>query len=327
VDELKVCLGVWGGEYGGGGVFSSIASGCNNAIESCHSFIASSSCGCIDNTSDNSFIGTGANHCIISGSCYSTIGNGCFGQITNGSCFSTISNGYQVAMVGGAVYYGTISNGYNNCVSASNYYVTIGNGKSNEIARASTHSSILNGKLGFVRDAEYATILNGVCNTICNANYGTSSGYYTLNSRFAQRVHGNSSFTATQGDGQHFELVAYQQLADDTPTAMTLQLGAVTPISTRANTAISVNIKTLGTTSNDRQISDDVFAVFRTDGSNNVTMSHCERYASFLGSGFGSNDITVQAGTNSIEIQVTGQVGVTTNFISYISGIEFIKPT
>jgi hypothetical protein len=226
------------------------------------------------------------------------------------------------------VCFGTISNGYNNCVSASNYYVTIGNGKANEIQRASQFSTIINGTGGLVRDSEYATLLNGRCNAMCAAGFGTSSGFYTCNYNWGARVHGTYDMgLASQGNAQYFDVVFTRQTTDDTPTIMYLD-GLAELFATQADKMYTINVKAQGFADNGTSIiGQDLFGIFTTDGSNNVTREHRSRYADYCTGAFTVSDIDLSAGAGgTIDINVTGLAANNVNWIAYVWGVEVIKP-
>ena len=295
-----------------------IGSGCKNFIRCAnHSAIVNGCSNTIDCGASCGLIGNGEQNSIRCCSPYSSIQNGCLNLICINQSFGFIANG-QSNCINGAN--GFIGNGCLNTIN--NEHEFVGNGVNNAMNGA--FGSIINGESNS-NDGNYSTIINGNYNCITSSGYfGTSSGTLTLNERWGQRVHANHNFNGNAGNGQHFELVAYVQVVDDTPVSMLLDGGSL-PIETRDDTAISVNIKTLGTTNDFRQISSDVFAVFYNTGGT-LTMSHCERYAHHVGSGFSPNDLEVQATNNCIDILVAGQANKNTRFVSYITGIEYEIP-
>ena len=104
--------------------------------------------------------------------------------------------------------------------------------------------------------------------------------------------------------------------------------GSSALFATQANKMYTVNIKAQGFDVNESLIGQDLFAIFTTDGSNVVTRQHRSRYGNHesVDAAFVIGDIDVVAGTGTINVQVTGNAGITTYWLAYMWGVEMIKP-
>jgi hypothetical protein len=196
------------------------------------------------------------------------------------------------------------------------------------VSGASDFSTILNGQYGFVRSSCFSTILNGSCNTICNSQYGTSSGFSTCNYNWGARVHGTYDMgKPTQGNAQYFDVVFTRQTTNNTPTIMYLD-GTTTEFATKSNKMYTINVKAQGFADDGTSIiGQDLFGIFTTDGSNNVTREHRSRYADYCTGAFTVSDIDLSAGAGgTIDINVTGLAANNVNWIAYVWGVEVIKP-
>jgi hypothetical protein len=112
-----------------------------------------------------------------------------------------------------------------------------------------------------------------------------------------------------------------------TPSNMFLD-GSSALFATQANKMYSVNVKAQGFDINESLIGQDLFAIFTTDSSNVVTRQHINRYGNHESpdAAFVTGDINVVAGTGTINVQVTGNAGITTYWLAYMWGVEMIKP-
>jgi hypothetical protein len=221
-------------------------------------------------------------------------------------------------------YFSFTGSGYLNTTSGACSFT--GSGRNN------TTSGVLSSIVGGFCNTNSCTgsfIGGGYCNTADACLTSISGGICGCAYRYGQRSWANGYFAAS-GDSQQVDLTLRGKTTDGNQTNIYLNGGAVagtTKISVPSGKVMLVNILTLGVKSDGSAVASSYDYVIIKNVGGTTTIAHQSNIKQHYDAGGYAITIAANDTDDTLEIKVTGLVGETLRWTSWVTGVELAYGT
>jgi hypothetical protein len=288
------------------GFCSNILGGLRNGICTPNSTISGGYCNFIHNsTSVNAAFG-------------SFIGGG-VGNQTTGGTWNNTTNVWTVApSSSNAGKFITIGGGFQNRVNCD--YGVVAGGDSNVVCN--TNSAVLGGSRN-TSTGLGASVIGGVCNT-ASGNYSVASGNRSTASQRGERAHSSFIFAAV-GDAQQEEYILGNKTTDATPANLFLDGTAATQrLLIASGTALQCTVMTFGIRSDGAQVASSYRYVVIKNVGGTTSIVHQSNIGQHFDAVAYAITISADDVNDALQIEVTGAVGETLRWVSYVTGNSIV---
>jgi hypothetical protein len=244
----------------------------------------------------------------------STIGGG-VGNQTTGGTWNNTTNLWTVAPTqSNAGKFITIGGGFQNRVNCD--YGFIGGGDSNIVCGA---NSVVSGGSRNCATGQWASVVGGVCNT-ASGNYSVASGNSSNASQRGERAHSSFIFAAV-GDAQQEEYVLGNKTTNATPANLFLDgTAATTRLLIASGSGLLCTVLTFGIRSDGGTVATSLDYVVIKNVGGTTTIVHQSNIKQHFDAGGYAITISADDTNDALQIQVTGAVGETIRWVSYVTG-------
>jgi hypothetical protein len=276
-------------------VYATIGGGSSNIASGIYSTIAGG--GTNIASGEYSIIGGGETN--IASGIYSTIGGG----------ETNIASGLYSTVAGGT------------CLSATANYSTVGGGNDN--LASGIYSTVAGGNNNRATGS-YSTVIGGDA-AVASGSFSTSYGNRANSRLFGQYSHAAGSFV-TVGDAQYVRFVLRNTTSGTAISSLSANLflnGSSSLLTLQSGYAYSLNFKILGSQNNGVNISEfNKRAVLRNIAGTLSALNIVDITTPYEGNPATEAAITIDSGTSSVNVSVTGISSQTWRWVAVVDGIE-----